>query len=168
MAMGRAVGPKLFQMALRDLERSGRIVADRENVRLPGHQVQLGDELAALRGEIAGLYRDAGLAPPTLREVRERFADRLRPAESVLKVMLQEGELVKVSEDLYYHRDNLAALRERYRALLLRDGRATPVEFKELTGLTRKFIIPLMEYFDLTKLTIRSGDGRLLREKEAK
>ena len=44
----------------------------------------------------------------------------------------------------------------------------TPVEFKELTGLTRKFIIPLMEYFDLTKLTIRSGDGRLLREKEAK
>ena len=65
-------------------------------------------------------------------------------------------------------RDNLAALRERYRALLIRDGKATPVEFKELTGLTRKFIIPLMEYFDVTKLTIRSGDQRLLREKEGK
>jgi selenocysteine-specific elongation factor len=167
-ALGRAVTPKLFQMVLRDLEKAGRIVADREHVRLPGHQVQLGGELGALRQEMGGLYRDAGLAPPTLREIRERFADRVRPAESVLKVMLQEGELVKVSEDLYYHRDNLAALRERYRALLVRDGKATPVEFKELTGLTRKFIIPLMEYFDLTKLTIRSGDQRLLREKEGK
>ncbi|HPB70009.1 MAG: selenocysteine-specific translation elongation factor [Syntrophales bacterium] len=167
-ALGRAVTPKLFQMVLRDLEKAGRIVADREHVRLPGHQVQLGGELAALRQEMGDLYRDAGLAPPTLREIRERFADRVRPAESVLKVMLQEGELVKVSEDLYYHGDNLAALRERYRVLLIRDGKATPVEFKELTGLTRKFIIPLMEYFDLTKLTIRSGDQRLLREKEGK
>jgi len=167
-ALGRAVTPKLFQMVLRDLEKAGRIVADREHVRLPGHQVQLGGELAALRQEMGGLYRDAGLAPPTLREIRERFAGRVRPAESVLKVMLQEGELVKISEDLYYHRDNLAALRERYRALLIRDGKATPVEFKELTGLTRKFIIPLMEYFDVTKLTIRSGDQRLLREKEGK
>jgi selenocysteine-specific elongation factor len=47
----------------------------------------------------------------------------------------------------------------------VRDGKATPASMKELTGLSRKFIIPLMEYFDITKLTIRGGDHRILREK---
>ena len=51
---------------------------------------------------------------------------------------------------------------------LVRDGQATPASFKELTGLTRKFIIPLMEYFDMTKLTMRSGDHRILRERPDK
>ena len=79
--------------------------------------------------------------------------------------MLKEAELVKVNEDLYYHKHNLDRLREDYRALLVRDGKASPVTFKEMTGLTRKFIIPLMEYFDMTKLTMRTGDFRILRVK---
>ena len=86
-------------------------------------------------------------------------------AESVINVMLKEGSLVKINEELYFHKDVLAVLREDYKNLLVRDGKATPASLKELTGLSRKFIIPLMEYFDITKLTIRAGDHRILREK---
>ncbi|MDD5168221.1 MAG: SelB C-terminal domain-containing protein, partial [Syntrophales bacterium] len=84
---------------------------------------------------------------------------------SGLQVMLKENILVKINEDLYYHQDVLERLRTDYRGILIRDGKASPVTFKEMTGLTRKFIIPLMEYFDTTKLTIRTGDFRILRAK---
>ena len=47
----------------------------------------------------------------------------------------------------------------------MRDGQATPTSFKDLTGLSRKYVIPLMEYFDMNKLTVRVGDHRILREK---
>jgi selenocysteine-specific elongation factor len=81
-------------------------------------------------------------------------------------VMTREGELVRISEDLNFHRDILARLREDYRKLLEREGKATPASFRELTGLTRKFIIPLMEYFDMAKLTVRTGEYRILRERQ--
>jgi selenocysteine-specific elongation factor len=122
-------------------------------------------ELEDLRVEISGIYTGAGLTPPTVKELMEKFAARKNLAESVINVMLKEGSLIKINEDLYFHRDVLLRLRENYKNLLLRDGKATPASFKELTGLSRKFIIPLMEYFDITKLTIRAGDHRILREK---
>jgi len=92
------------------------------------------------------------------------FSDA-KDASTVLDMLLREGILVKVCDDFYFHRDPLARLREDYREMLLREEKATPISFKELTGLTRKYAIPLMEYFDTQKLTIRMGDYRVLRTK---
>ncbi|MBI4633523.1 MAG: selenocysteine-specific translation elongation factor [Deltaproteobacteria bacterium] len=163
--MGRIVSLRLFTIVLKDLEKSGKITIDRENVRIAGHRVNLDGELETLRGEINRLYRGAGLTPPSIREVAEKFSDRKSKASTVTNVMLKEGELIKVNEEMYFHRDVIDKLREEYRKLLVREGKATPASFKELTGLSRKYIIPLMEYFDMAKLTIRAGDHRLLREK---
>jgi selenocysteine-specific elongation factor len=163
--IGQLISPRLFNMAVRDLENNEKIVVDRENLRISGHAVNLKGELEDLRIEISGIYTRAGLTPPTVKELMEKFADRKNLAESVINVMLKDGSLNKINEDLYFHRDVLLRLRENYKDLLLRDGKATPASFKELTGLSRKFIIPLMEYFDITKLTIRAGDHRILREK---
>jgi selenocysteine-specific elongation factor len=168
MRLGEKVGPKIFGMALRDLEKKGSIVAERENIRLTGHRVQLKEDMGNLREELSGVYREGGLAPPTLREILERFSDREKEVTSLIQVMTREGDLVRISEDLNFHRDALAALREDYRRLLLREGQATPASFRELTGLSRKFIIPLMEYFDMTRLTMRAGDHRILRERQEK
>ena len=118
-----------------------------------------------IRERLLYLYLQAGLAPPTVREALGQFPGRQRDVEDVLAILLRENSLVKINEDLYYHREVLDRFQEDYRRLLLRDGQATPASFKELTGLSRKFIIPLMEYFDFVKLTVRSGDHRILREK---
>jgi len=168
LGMGEGTGQKIFSMALRDLEKKGELIAEKETIRLTGHQVQLKGEMGDLRGKLADLYRDGGLAPPTVKEILERFADRKKEVVSLIQVMTREGELVRISEDLNFHRDALARLREEYRNLLLSEGQATPANFKEMIGLTRKFIIPLMEYFDLTKLTMRAGDHRILRERQEK
>lgn len=162
---GQYVSPRLFNKAVKEMERKGTLVIERENLRIPGHRVDLKGDLDDLRNRMENIYIESGLTPPTLKEVMEKFADRKNQVESVLNVMLKEGTLTKINEDLYFHKEILLKLRENYKNLLLREGKATPASFKELTGLSRKFIIPLMEYFDITKLTIRAGDHRILREK---
>ncbi|MGZ6236464.1 MAG: selenocysteine-specific translation elongation factor [Syntrophales bacterium] len=162
---GQFARQRLFNMAVRELEKRGEIVVERENLRLSAHRVDLKGELEDLRNKIGETYMDAGITPPTIKELMEKFAGQRGLAESVISVMLKEGSLIKINEDLYFHKEVLTRLREDYKALLVRDGKATPASMKELTGLSRKFIIPLMEYFDITKLTIRAGDHRILREK---
>jgi selenocysteine-specific elongation factor len=163
--VGSFVTPRLFNAVMRNLEKNGRIVIDLENLRLPDHRVHLQGEMEDLRQALADLYRNAGLAPPSFREVTEKFAAKKTRVGSVLNVMLKEGSLVKINEDLYFDQAALAKLREDYKILLMKEGKANPVSFKALTGLSRKFIIPLLEFFDMTKLTVRSGEHRILREK---
>lgn len=165
--LGRAgqADPRIFSSMLKVLESSGKVVADKDLVRLAAHRVDLRGDLEDIRGRIFKTYSEAALTPPLLKEVLEGFGDSRKKAQDVISVMLKEGNLVKVSEDLIYTRDALDRLRQDYQAYLLKEGKANPAGFKELTGLTRKFIIPLMEYFDKTKLTIRVGDNRVLREK---
>ncbi len=166
MSLGLGGNLKIFTMAMKDLEKQGRIVVDRENVRLTAHRVDLGMGLEEMRQEIETLYQKAGLTPPTVREILEKFSGEKSKVNDVLSVLLKEGTLVRISEDLYYYKETIGKLREDYKKFLLAQGQVNPSGFKDLTGLSRKFIIPLMEYFDLSKLTIRSGDVRILREKE--
>ena len=162
--LGRAISVKLFNLALRNLGKQETIVLDKDNVRLTGHQVQLEGELDSLRNNIARIYHEAGLTPPSLNDVLSDFKDQKAKAQSIIKLMLKDGDLIKINEDLCFASESLNKLREDYRATLMKDGKATPASFKELTGLSRKYIIPLMEYFDVSKLTVRVGDHRILRE----
>ena len=95
----------------------------------------------------------------------EKFPGNKKAVVDILNVMVSTNVLIKVNEDFYFHREALDQLEGDYRALLTKDGKASPATFKEMTGLSRKFIIPLMEYFDKTKLTIRVENYRMLREK---
>jgi selenocysteine-specific elongation factor len=159
------VSQKLFNMVLTSLNKKEMIVSDKEHVRLAGHQVQLAEDLDSLRRDIADIYKEAGLTPSSMTEVINQFSDRKNKAQSIINLMIKEGDLIKINEDLCFAGVSLNKLRNDYKAMLMKDGKATPASFKELTGLSRKYIIPLMEYFDMDKLTVRVGDHRILREK---
>ena len=163
--LGRAISAKLFNLALRSLGKKEIIVSDKENVRMIGHQVQLAGDLDSIRHDITRMYNEAGLTPPSLTEVVKGFNDKKVKAQSIIKLMLKEGDLIKINEEMCFSRESLGKLREDYKAMLIKDGKATPATFKDLTGLSRKYIIPLMEYFDVNKLTVRVGDHRILRGK---
>jgi selenocysteine-specific elongation factor len=165
MNLGLGGNQKIFAMAIKDLEKQGKIIVERENIRLASHRVDLGIGLEAMRREIETLYQKAGLTPPTAREVLEKYPGERARVGDVLSVLFKEGSLIRVSEDLYFSKEAISSLRDAYKKLLLAQGQASPAGFRGLTGLSRKFIIPLMEYFDMSKLTIRSGDVRILREK---
>jgi selenocysteine-specific elongation factor len=163
--LGRAISAKLFNLALRNLGKKETIVSNKDNVRLAGHQVQLAGELDSLRHNIARIYSEAGLTPPSLTDLVNDFKDQKAKAQSIIKLMLKDGDLIKINEELCFSSEVLGKLRDNYKAMLVKDGKATPATFKDLTSLSRKYIIPLMEYFDVNKLTVRVGDHRILREK---
>ncbi len=165
VSVGNDVAPKLFNMVLNSLIKKGVVVSDKETVRSTKHQVELAGDLDSLRREIAGIYRESGLTPPFLTDVINKFGDRKNKARSIINLMLKEGELIKINEELCFSGECLNELRNSYKAMLIKEGKATPASFKDLTGLSRKYIIPLMEYFDMDKLTVRVGDHRVLREK---
>ncbi|MFZ5775581.1 MAG: selenocysteine-specific translation elongation factor [Thermodesulfobacteriota bacterium] len=159
---------KLFQLLLAGLAKQGSVVVDESVVRLATHQVSLKEDASLLRQEMESFFAQAGLAPPTVREVQDRFSETYSAnlTREVLNLLVREQRLIKISEELYYHVDALADLKERLVAFIRQEGEIDAPRFKNLTGLTRKFSIPLLEYFDRVKLTIRVGDKRLLRERQ--
>ena len=120
-----------------------------------------------LRHELQAFYRQAGLAPPTIKEVLARFTQYPQNlVKEVLAIMVRDDVLAKVTEELYFSKPDVDNLKEKLVACLAKDGEIDTPAFKDLTGLSRKFTIPLLEYFDKIKVTIRVGDKRILREKQ--
>jgi selenocysteine-specific elongation factor len=79
---------------------------------------------------------------------------------------VRDGFLAKATEELYFYRPALDNLKDKLVEFLVREGEIDMPAFKDLTGLSRKFSIPLLEYFDKTRVTMRVGDKRILREKQ--
>ncbi|BEQ16736.1 selenocysteine-specific translation elongation factor [Desulfoferula mesophila] len=153
--------PKLFAHLMRKLEGGEAVVAEKDLLRLPGHQVQLAGADQALREKIEKAYAEGGLAPPNWADVIQ--GANPAQAKQVAGVLVNEGVLVKVKQDFYYHGPALAEIKERLVEFLKANQKIEASQFKEMTGLSRKYIIPLLEYFDSTMLTMRVGDHRVLR-----
>ncbi len=162
--LGRGVDGRLLQFLLRDAARNGVIAVESGIVRLPGHEVRFADADRRVRAALEERFARAGLKPPRRNELFAELAD-CPPAlvEEILGLLEREGKIVRVSEELYFGADHLAELEARLRDFLATHGEIDAQGFKKLTGLTRKFSIPLLEYFDRRKLTLRVGDKRILR-----
>jgi len=89
-----------------------------------------------------------------------------KSAKDVLELLVGEGRLVKVKEDLYFDRTTLEKLKDDLVAYILDKGEISTPEFKDMTGASRKYVIPLIEHFDATQVTIRIGDIRKLRKRQ--
>lgn len=155
--------PKLFNALLSRLTREDLVVQDKESVRLKQHRVTLAEDQAKVREEIEEIYLESGLQPPYFKELTGKFSRNT--AFEVLQVLLEDGVLVKIKEDLYFHRDTIARLKDRLTRFLEEKGEITTPQFKEMTGASRKYTIPLIEYFDKAQVTVRVGDSRVLRRK---
>ncbi len=158
-----ARNPRLFNHLVLYLGQEGVIVREKELIRLQGHQVTLAWDQQKARQRLEQIYRESGLQPPYFREIRDKH--KLEVAREILEVLVKEGLLVKIKEDLYFHRDVIADLEERLVAFLRAHGEITTPQFKDMTGASRKYTIPLIEYFDREQVTVRVGDTRVLRRK---
>ena len=159
------VDQKLFQYLMTGLDKSGLLVQDGAEVRLSSHEVTLQVDEQEMQKKIGRLYKDAGLRPPNLKDVLASFAEfPEKQIRQVIDLLLQNGTLVKINEALFFHAEELDRLAVALQDYLGRQGEIDAPGFKDLTGLTRKFSIPLLEYFDKIKLTIRVGDKRILRK----
>jgi selenocysteine-specific elongation factor len=156
---------KLYSLVIHSLTREKAIVVDQASVRLAAHKVSLKEDEQVLRSELEHSFRSAALSPPTQKDLLAAFA-AASPASlsEVVALLVRDKKLVRVTEDLYFHRDALEDLKMSMIDYLKNNAEIDAQGFKELTGVTRKFSIPLMEYFDKEKVTIRIGNKRVLRK----
>jgi selenocysteine-specific elongation factor len=157
----------LFQRLLDTLTSDGRALAEGETVRFPEHATSARATDSGPREKISAALKSASLSPPTLAELAKALALPAERVVALLKLLVAEGAVVRAKDDLYFSAVAIDDLRTRLRAFLTAKGEITTPEFKQLTGATRKFTIPLGELFDREKLTLRLGDKRVLRGSEA-
>lgn len=153
-----AAAPAFYMDAL--LQRTPELVADGEVIRLAAHRLSLrAEEETAIR-EMEEAFRGAGLAVPAIAEVLARCGVDPRRAKNLLDVLLRQGNLVKVNDELVYHQ---VAIEELRRLLAHHRGERFKVgQFKDWTGVSRKYAIPLLEFLDRQRVTRRDGDERIV------
>lgn len=156
---------KLFTMVLNLLAKSGDIVQQEDLLRLAGHRVSMGVDQATLSRRIQDIYLKSGITPPYFKEVRPQLDASAGQVDQVLALLVDNGTLVKVKEDFYYHHEPLDELKEKLVDFLVAHEQISTPQFKDMTGASRKFVISLMEYFDNIQLTLRVGDVRKLRKR---
>jgi selenocysteine-specific elongation factor len=142
------------------LAQSPEVVAEGDALRLKSFRVSLRNEEDSALRKMESLFRDGGLAVPPEAEALALSGLDARRAHAILQILLKQGNLVRVSSDLIYHADAVARLRE-----LLGSHRDRPFsvpEFKEWTGISRKYAIPLLEFLDRLHVTQRLGDKRIV------
>ncbi|HEY3308395.1 MAG TPA: selenocysteine-specific translation elongation factor [Desulfuromonadaceae bacterium] len=156
---------RFFTPLLAALERDALVIPDREIVKPAGlamPKTAPGDGLGA---RISELLQEGGNEPPTIKELIERLRCDEKTLRDNLALLIRNGCAVRISNDLFYSSTALDGLREKLVALLREKGEIAPPEYREITGLSRKFLIPLLEHFDSEKITIRVGDKRMLRKR---
>jgi selenocysteine-specific elongation factor len=154
---------RLFARLLAGLVERGQLVTEGDHVRAPSHRAASGAEGGALKAHVAAALAKGGLTPPWISELPAAVDATPAEVSAVLKLLVAEGAAVRVSAELYFDERAVKALRDRLVAHLRARREITTQEFKDLVGATRKHVIPLAEYFDREKVTLRVGDKRVLR-----
>ncbi len=155
--------PELFRAALSDLVATGKLAVTGDLVQRAGREISLQPAEAHAKEQIAAEFDRAGLAVPSVKEVLSKLPVEPRRAQKLLQLLVREKVLLKVSEELIFHRDAIGRLR----ALLAdhkkqQGARLSIGAFKSLTGISRKYAIPLLEYLDRERVTRREGDERII------
>lgn len=160
---GRRVRPEVFRAALEELFAQKKLEPQGEIVRRAGSAMVLQPDEVVAKEKIESAFRVAGLAVPSVKEVLAGVAVEARRAEKLLHILLREKTLVRISPELIFHREALAHLKEQLLTYKKTKGERVSVPgFKELTGITRKYAIPLLEYLDRERVTRRAGDERVI------
>jgi selenocysteine-specific elongation factor len=155
--------PDLFQAALDDAARAGAVAVSGDRVQRAGREIALTPEEARAKEIIEQEFERAGLTVPSFAAVLEKLPVECARAQKIFQILVREKTLIRVAEDLAFHRTAVARLRELVAAYKKRSGSSLPVPaFKELTGVTRKYAIPLLEYLDREHVTRRVGDQRVI------
>ncbi len=156
------LGPEVFYGVLGKLAEEKKLEVAGELVHLPGRGVVMKDEEAESKKIIEQAFASAGLKVPSLKEVLAGLkVDKVR-AQKIVTLLLRDKVLIKISEELVFHQSALSDLRHKIAALKTSTPKIDVARFKEMTGVSRKYAIPLLEYLDRERVTRRVGDERVI------
>jgi selenocysteine-specific elongation factor len=158
-----AADERVFAHLLTALEAEGVVRADRDKVRLASHEVRLTAEQRKAADRLEQDFLSAAAAPPSPEEALARAGLSGDEEHELFQVLVEARKLVRVKESLYFHAQALDAIQDKLVTMLRERKEIGPGDIKDLLGISRKYAIPLLEFFDSRRVTTRVGERRVLR-----
>lgn len=153
---------EVFTAALNQVVGQKKLEVAGDLVRMPGRGVAMKDDEADSKKKIEEAFSAAGLRVPALHEVLGSLKVDKARAQKIVTLLLRDKVLLKISDELVFHRGALEDLRRLVAAQKAKSPKMDVATFKELTGVSRKYAIPLLEYLDRERVTRRAGDARVI------
>ncbi|MEN6357597.1 MAG: selenocysteine-specific translation elongation factor [Armatimonadota bacterium] len=158
-ALGQRIEQKGFQAILSSMAADGEVEVSESVIKLPGHIMTLDSQQEELLLKIETAYLDAGVNPPLLTELERKYGADTR---EIVTLLTTRGGLAKVDTDLYFHKYAIDSAADMLKKYLEENGQITVAQFRDLINSSRKYVVPLLEYFDSKRITRRMGDQRAL------
>lgn len=162
------LAPEIFRGVLTNLENEKRVASEKDIVRLASHNTELSADEKILRERLEKTYQTARLEVPKLEdalsEAIKNTKSNRETARKIFQLLLNSGELVKSTDEFYFSKTEIDALIKKVKdfAAQSSDRLIDVAKFKDIAGISRKYAIPLLEYFDRERVTRRAGDKRLV------
>jgi selenocysteine-specific elongation factor len=157
------LSPKVLNLTIDGLVKKKQVETDGSRLRLPGFKAAVGKDQSAVKDKIVEAVRKGGSQPPLREEIPALLGITDKDAKDLLKLLAEEGRTVRINDSLHLHKDTLEKIKADLKKYLEEKKEITMAEFRDLAKTSRKFAVPIMEYFDSQKLTQRVGDKRVLR-----
>ncbi len=162
--LGGRIPARLFEAMLLRWQEEGMLALQGALVRLAGFTIRLNERQQRLAQRVEQILREAGVTPPPIEIISQQAGAPPDAVRAMIQVLLEQGILVRLEGDLFFHRETIDQLADLVRRAIREKGSLSVGEFRDLTGSSRKFAVPLLEYFDSIRLTRRVGDVRVLVE----
>ena len=160
--------PELFAGVIARLEADGKVVSEKDIVRASQHSVGLSEQDAELSKRIEQLYLEAGVEAPSIDEAMTKAgvaAAQRAQARKLLQLLIDGRKLVRIHGEMFMHAQAVENLKTKLRTYASQHEPERLIDvaaFKDLAGVSRKYAIPLLEFFDREQVTRRAGDKRLI------
>ncbi len=162
---GKDIPENIIHILLQRCYKNKKLILIKDKVTLPDREIKLTPEQLTIKEKIENLINKSSLIPITFTKLQEELKISKEKALPIIKFLVQEKVLIKVAEDIWFSSKHIKDIINKVLNFFSSKEELSPQDFKKLTGLSRKFSIPLLEYLDKEKITIRVGNVRKLRKK---
>jgi len=153
----------VFDGILRLLNSKGKLIEKKHRLALPEHRETFSEDEQKLLQIIESLFRNRPFNPPNSEEIVEHTTATPEEVKKILQILIEQERLVRVENDLFFHSEAVEQARQILISFITKEGKLESVKFKYLLNTTRKFAIPLLDYFDRIGVTRRVGYTRYLK-----
>ncbi|MBT3603543.1 MAG: hypothetical protein HN521_10805 [Candidatus Latescibacteria bacterium] len=156
------VAREFFEYGVTFLIEEGKVKGVDSLLGLSTHTISLSPEQEGIRGQILPLLQEGGTSPTDLKALPEVLGQDAKAVQDVVAAMQGMGDLVRMDDTLLFHLDVVAEVEEKLVAHFESASEIDVGTFRDLVGTTRKYAVPMLNYFDTKGTTIRQGDVRVL------
>ncbi len=155
------INPRVFNAMMKYFEEEGRIVIKNSLVGIPGYLPEPGEKEKQIISNIRNIMKDRLFSPPGLDEISASSSLQEAQISEIIAYLTEQGELVKINESLYFSRVAIESGQELLNEYFTREKELTLATARDIFDTSRKYALPLIEYYDRTHFTRRVGDIRL-------